>query len=221
MALDMKEKEWIILLHGLARTRKSMSVLKKYLEKEGFSVLNVDYPSRKKTIQELAGEIIPTAYQTCLASGASIVHFVTHSMGGILVRCYLEKNRLPQMGRVVMLSPPNKGSEVVDRLKDLSIFKWWNGPAGVQLGTDEKSIPLQLGPPQFETGIITGDWSVNPLLSMLIPGKNDGKVSIRRAQLEGMKDFLVVHSSHPFIMNNETVCRQVASFIHNGKFDKK
>lgn len=215
------QTEGIILLHGLARTCKSMSVLEKYLKNEGFTVLNIDYPSRKKTIQELASEVIPKAYQACLGSGAGKIHFVTHSMGGILVRYFLEKNQLPRLGRVVMLSPPNNGSELVDKLKRLKLFKWWNGPAGTQLGTDAGSIPLQLGTPSFETGIITGDRSINPLLSMLIPAENDGKVSVRRAQLKGMKDFLVVHRSHSFIMNDKTVCRQVVSFIRHGEFYKR
>ena len=141
-------------------------------------------------------------------------------MGGILVRYYLGLNKMPNLGRVVMLSPPNQGSEVVDKLKDFPLFKWLNGPAGQQLGTDKDSLPNSIGPPDYEVGIITGDRSINPILSLLIPGEDDGKVSVKNAKLKGMKDFLVVHKSHPFIMNDENVLKQVTFFIENGVFDK-
>ncbi len=209
----------IVLLHGLARTEKSLSRLEEHLKKEGFCVVNFPYPSREKTIEELSAQTIPRVYEACRKLSTGKIHFVTHSMGGILVRHYLEKKHIPNLGRVVMLSPPNHGSEVVDKLKNFRFFKWLNGPAGGQLGTDAGSIPNQLGQPYYETGIITGDRSINLFLSLLIPGKNDGKVSIESAKLEGMKDFLVVHKSHPFIMNDEKVFRQIVSFIKKGKFD--
>jgi hypothetical protein len=139
-------------------------------------------------------------------------------MGGILVRYYLEHNEMPRLGRVVMLSPPNKGSEIVDKLGDTRIFKWINGPAGGQLGTDENSLPRSFGVPNYEVGIITGDKTINPVLSLLIPGKDDGKVSIENAKLTGMKDFLIVHKTHPFIMNDDKVLQQVEAFIENGVF---
>jgi hypothetical protein len=156
-----------------------------------------------------------------MAGGASKINFVTHSMGGILVRYYLENYEVPHLGRVVMLSPPNQGSEVVDKLKESPIFQWINGPAGQQLGTDADSIPKTLGPPNYELGIITGDRSINPILSLLIPGKDDGKVSVKNAKLAGMKDFLVVHKTHPLIMNDEEVLQQVTAFLKKGMFVRK
>jgi triacylglycerol lipase len=216
-----KGPECVVLLHGLARTEKSLVKLECHLKRHEYCVVNMGYPSRKKKIQDLSIEAITTAIANCKAANASKIHFVTHSMGGILIRYYLEHNRLQELGRVVMLSPPNRGSEVVDKFKDTPIFKWINGPAGQQLGTDTDSLPKTLGDPNYEVGIITGDKSINPILSLLIPGKDDGKVSVENAKLHGMKDFLVVHKTHPFIMGDDEVIQQVITFIKKGIFNRE
>jgi len=212
--------ECVILLHGLNRTESSLLKLELNLINHGFNVENIGYSSRKKNIQTLSGETISHAINKCEKANATKIHFVTHSMGGIIVRYYLEKNKINNLGRVVMLSPPNQGSEAVDKLKDLFLFKWINGPAGRQLGTDRESLPNKIGPPDYDVGIITGDKTINPILSILIPGEDDGKVSVERAKLMGMKDFLVVHKAHPFIMNDEDIIKQVIYFIKNGIFEK-
>lgn len=213
--------ECVILLHGLARTEKSMHKLELHLKKHGFHVSNVEYPSLKENIQTLSVDTIEKARGECASLGASKIHFVTHSMGGILVRYYLEYNEIQGLGRVVMLSPPNRGSEIVDKLKDSPISEWIKIPAVHQLGTEKDSLPRSLGTPDYEVGIITGDRSISPLFSLLIPGEDDGKVSVENARLMGMKDFLVVHKAHPFIMNDETVLRQVTYFLEHGVFDRE
>ncbi len=119
-----------------------------------------------------------------------------------------------------MLSPPNKGSEVVDTLGETWLFELVNGPAGKELGTDRSSMPLTLGAADFEVGIITGSRSVNLILSLMIEGRDDGKVSIENAKLNGMKDFMVLPSTHPFIMKNKTVIEQTIYFLHHGVFQK-
>ncbi len=210
--------ECVVLLHGLARTERSMIKLEHYLEDNDFIVMNIAYPSRKKTVQELSDSIVSKAVAECRAINAGKIHFVTHSLGGILVRYYLEYNEVPELGRVVMLSPPNNGSEVVDKLKDILFFKWLNGPAGEQLGTDQDDLPKNLVAPYYDVGIITGDRSINPILSFLIPGKDDGKVSIESAKLDGMTDFVIVHKAHPFIMRDEEVFQLIVTFIRNGMF---
>lgn len=212
--------EYVVLLHGLARSAGSMAVMEKSLTEAGYGVINDGYPSTKKAIEALDKDVIPLAVEKCRKKGAVKIHFVTHSMGGILIRYYLEHQALPELGRVVMLSPPNQGSETVDKLKKIFLFKWINGPAGQELGTDSQSVPLKLGPVNFDAGVITGDRTINIFLSMMIPGKDDGKVSITHARVEGMKDFLVVHTSHPFIMKNKEVIRQTMYFLKNGKFDR-
>ncbi len=215
---DQSQRECVVLLHGLARTARSMEKIATALQQEGYHVLNVDYPSREHSIEELAPAVISAAIRDCGADAVKI-HFVAHSLGSILVRYYLSRNSLPSLGRVVMLSPPNQGSEAVDLLKKLPGFYWFNGPAGMQLGTDEDSIPLQLPPVDYEVGVIAGDRTINFILSWIIPGADDGKVSIQRAQVAGMADFLVVHHTHPYIMKADDVIEQTLFFLRTGRFD--
>ncbi len=212
--------ECVILLHGLARTERSMEKLGRHLAAQGYGVVNAGYPSRTATVQELAEETIPSAVAGCRDNGAKKIHFVTHSMGGILVRYYLAHNSLPELGRVVMLAPPNNGSPVVDKLKNNFTFQWLNGPAGQQLGTGESSLPKSLGPVDFDLGVIAGDRSVNLLLSRMIPGPDDGKVAVADTRVEGMKDHIVIHATHPFIMKNAQVIDQALFFLKKGAFKR-
>jgi hypothetical protein len=154
-------------------------------------------------------------------TGANKIHFVTHSMGGIIIRFIQKHDPLPNLGRVVMLNPPNCGSEVADFLDGIWLFESINGPAGKQLGTGENNICRTLGKANFELGIITGDKSINWINSLIIPGDDDGKVSTESAKVEGMTDFLVVHVSHPFIMNDKTVMTECVHFLRNGHFKKR
>ncbi len=213
-------KSCVVLLHGLARTAKSLDGMAHHLSNAGFHTINVDYPSTQKTISRIAEEHLHPVILQCREKGWNKIHFVTHSMGGIVVRQYARTHPMSSGSRVVMLSPPNKGSEVTDRLKDFFLYKWIMGPAGAELGTDSESTPNRLGPIDMEVGIITGNKSLNPLFSDMIQGPDDGKVAIDSAKLSGMADFLVVESSHGFIMNNPEVMRQAAFFLTNGAFDK-
>jgi triacylglycerol lipase len=211
--------EYVVLLHGLARSKSSMNNLGTFLSKQGYQVLNIDYPSRKHQIPELAAIVRKEVISK--TSNAEKVNFITHSMGGIVLRYIQQYSPLPNLGRVVMLSPPNHGSEVVDRIGDFWFFEWINGPAGRQLGTDKNSIYQKLGRVNFEVGVITGDRSINWINSLIIPGNDDGKVSVDSAKVDGMADFLLVHASHPFIMSDKTVMKQCVYFLQNGTFCKK
>lgn len=214
-----RAEEHVVLLHGLARTSKSMVKMEKALAKEGYKVWNYQYPSRKKTIEEICAELQPVIVSN--TASADRVHFVTHSMGGILMR-YMQGTRpFTNLGRVVMLSPPNQGSEVVDKLGGLDAFKFINGPAGDQLGTASTNLLASLPAVDFELGILTGDRSINWILSMLIPGSDDGKVSIERAKCPGMKEFAVVHATHPYMMKNRKSIAMTRNFLRSGSFDEK
>ena len=208
----------VVLLHGLNRTSASMQQLQAALENEKFTVANIDYPSREQSIEALAKTAVASGIDRCREQSADSIHFVTHSLGGILVRQYFQTNDLDRLGRVVMLGPPNAGSEAVDKLKDLPGFELLNGPAGEQLGTSETALPAQLGPVDFELGIIAGSSSINLILSSLIPGQDDGKVSVESTKVEGMSGFVTLPVTHPFMMRNSSVIDETIHFLSYGKF---
>jgi triacylglycerol lipase len=213
------KKECVILLHGMARTTSSMHDLETYLSGKGYKTVNLAYPSTSESIERIAAVYLPRAIAQCKDGPVDKIHFVTHSLGGIIVRQYLQTNSLPEGSRLVMLAPPNQGTEVVDHLKDFFVYQWIHGPSGQELGTDPASTPNRLKPINIEVGIIAGDMTLNPILSSLIPGPDDGKVSVERAKLREMTDFLVVPSTHTFIMKNPDVLAQVDHFLVHGKFD--
>jgi hypothetical protein len=186
---------------------------------EGYTVGNVDYDSRSAGVRELAETAVGGSLVSPEAQNASQVHFVTHSLGGILVRIYLSEHEIPNLGNVVMLGPPNQGSEIVDVLREWQLFDWINGPAGRELGTEDDSVPVSLGEVDFSVGIIAGDRSINWINSMMIPGPDDGKVSVVSTEVEGRLDHIVIHATHPFIMNNAEAIRQTLEFLKNGSFD--
>jgi pimeloyl-ACP methyl ester carboxylesterase len=210
--------ETIVLIHGLGRTSNSLYKMENYLKQRGYDVLNIDYPSRKYDIRTLTTRFIRPAMQNHGTDRVKKVHFVTHSMGGIIVRYYLKTYPMANIGRVVMLSPPNQGSEVVDFLKDRTIVEDVMGPAFDQLSTDPVGFVNTLGDIDAEVGIITGNRSINWINSILIPGPDDGKVSVDRTRLRKMADFMVVKRTHSFIMNADEVLEAVIRFITQGRF---
>lgn len=214
------DKGMVILLHGLARSGASMLKMQRALVNAGFSTCNIYYPSTRHEIVTLATEYVLPKIHECVDDTGSTLNFVTHSLGGIIVRYLAKKDLLVNIGRVVMLAPPNQGSEVADVLGEFWLFKLINGPAGKELGTSDNSIPLQIGPANFEVGIIAGSKSINLILSLMIDGENDGKVSIKNTRLEGMKDFIVLPVTHPFIMKEESAIRQTIHFLIYGMFRK-
>lgn len=212
------DTECVILLHGMARTEKAMRPMQGFLSRQGYQVINLGYPSRQHSVETLSTLAISPALEACEKLNASRIHFVTHSLGGILLRHYLTDNVIHNHGRTVMLGPPNQGSEVVDKLGKLPGFNAVNGPAGQQLGTHANSMPNSLGGVNFDLGVIAGTQSINLFLSTLIPGKDDGKVSVERTKVEGMSDFIAMPTTHPLMMRNKQVMAQTLHFLKTGRF---
>ena len=218
LVVARNSSECVVLLHGLNRSWRAMRPMAEALQEAGFSTANVDYPSQGGTIEEIAPVAVGAGLLKCRDSGATRIHFVTHSIGGILLRYENKHSPIPDLGRVVMLGPPNQGSEIVDLTRDWPGFEMVSGGAGAQLGTGPTSMPSVLGPVNFELGVIAGTGTINVLTSAMLPNPDDGKVSVASTQVEGMSDFLIVGNSHRYLTRSDVVIRNTKSFLRNGMF---
>ncbi len=218
LVTSTESADCVVLLHGLNRSYRAMRKMAIGLQEAGFTTVNVDYPSQTASVEELAPMAVNEGLEKCRETNAEQIHFVTHSIGGILLRYAHNESPIPELGRVVMLAPPNQGSEIVDVTRNWPTFELFSGEAGLQLGTDEDSIPSQLGPVDFELGIVAGTGTINPIFSAILPQPNDGKVSVESTKVAGMNDFLLVDNSHHYIVSSDIVIENTKAFLQAGKF---
>lgn len=209
----------VILIHGLGRTPASMAPFGRDLTAKGYVVVSLPYRSTSPTI-EASTAVVGRDIDQCRGLSASPINFVTHSMGAILLRLYFQDHRLADAGRVVMLAPPNHGSEVVDRHGGQWWYRMATGPAGLELKTGPGSLANSLRPIPLQIGVIAGTRSHEPWFAGDFHGPNDGKVSVDSAKLSGMTDFITVDASHTFIMNSRSVQDQTVRFIATGHFSR-
>jgi esterase/lipase len=209
--------EYVIMLHGIARSKSHMQELADYLSNQNYDVINIDYPSTDHNLEGLT-KILKKEISAKIKEDKK-VNFVGYSMGGLMVRIILNEQDYKNMGRVVQLATPNKGSEVSDFLEDNWLYKKIYGPAGTQLTTDQRQIKHLLEDKiDYELGIIAGNFTIDPISSTIIDGDDDGKVSIESTKLKGMKDHVIVSASHTFFPSNEIVKQQTLNFLKNGQF---
>lgn len=211
--------DYVILLHGIARSSSHMEDLANHLGKQGYDVLNLDYPSTDYTLEELVD--LTQKQLDKKITEPKPVHFVGYSMGGLLVRGIIHKHRPEHLGRVVQLAVPNNGSEVADFLKDNWLYQSIYGPAGQELTTNNGDVETLLGGVDYELGVIAGNSTIDPISSAIIPNDDDGKVSIESTKIKGMKDHIIVPASHTFFPGNKEVIRQTEYFLEHGKFEHK
>lgn len=210
-------KDGVVLLHGIMRDKSSMDSLERALQSHGYKTLNITYPSTTMSIEEIQ-EYVHESIEEFNKTVEGKLDFVGHSMGGLVTRAYLAKHRPHNLGRVVMIGTPNKGSEAADYFNKWKLFKRWYGPAGQQLATFYQFAKDVFRPVDYELGVIAGDISLSPFGLLIRRKKNDGKVSVESTMLEGMADHIILHVEHKFMPSYKSVQQQVISFLDNGRF---
>lgn len=213
-------KQLVILLHGMGRTRLSMRSLEKYFKNRDYQVLNESYDSRTKPIEVIAEEHISQLLGSVNIDDFAAVHFVTHSLGGIMLRYYLSHHSIDKLGRIVMIAPPNQGSEVAEKYRDKLWYKLATGKPGQQLYIHNNSLLKELKPVPADVGIMIGTRSSDPWFNHVFESDHDGKVSVESARLPEMKDFITVNHGHTFIMNNKKIQQNIEHFLQHGVFVK-
>ena len=185
------------------------------LEKADFNVVLVGYRSLNRTPKEILDDVSKQIDDCCVESQRP-VHFVGHSLGGLLIRAYLQDHKVANLGNVLLIGTPNQGTKLVDRFRD----KWWMqllGPTTLALGTNRESFPSSLDDPYYPVGVIAGVFG-SGLNDDILPGKDDGLVAIEATKVNGMSDFRIVETSHSFMRYDEEVARLAVTFLKNGSF---
>ncbi|MET0257709.1 MAG: alpha/beta fold hydrolase [Methylobacterium sp.] len=215
---DTISLEGVVLLHGTARRASSMRRMEQAFRAAGYATLNLDYPARRAALGVIAALLAPEI--AAFAVGVSRLHIVTHSMGGLVARALITRHRPKNLGHVVMLAPPNGGSEVADALHRLRAYRRFFGPSGAQLVTRRSAgLTRLLGTVDYPLGVIAADRSLYPLESwLLLPGPNDGRVTVERTKVPGMSGHLTLHTTHITMMWNRRVIREALNFVRAGCF---
>ena len=212
------DQDHIILLHGMYRNADAMLPVERFFLAQGYQVTSLSYPSTKHSIETLVRDYLHPAVQTAQKKGTKKIHFVTHPMGGILVRYYLKNYPLEALGKVVMIAPPNQGTELAELFADSTWIDTNTGPAKQQLSAQQDSWVNQLGPVNFAVGIIAGNYNSNILTAWLLPGEDDGVVSVESTKVKNMKDFMIVPVKHFRLRGNQSVLQQAAYFLKYASF---
>ena len=210
----------VAVLHGIFQPAFTMIPFCRHLEKQGYSVLNVDYPSTSHPISALAEYVAESVYGHA-ASVDGRLHLVGYSMGGLVIRALLRDVLPVNLGRVVMIGTPNHGSEVADFLRSFFPYRYLYGPAGQQLVTDQTAFADIFSNDLYDLGIIAGDVSINPIVNRIIGKPSDGRVSVDSTRLACAADHVTVPTPHAFLPHSRSVWRQTASFLRDGKFERQ
>ena len=217
-SVAQKGKDIVVVLHGLGRGTSAMRRLASHLDDAGYRAIRIGYHSLRDSPDEILKDIRQKIESCCLRKSPNL-HFVGHSLGGLLIRAYLAKNKPANRGHVVLIGTPNTGTKIVDKLRD----NWWFqmlGPMAQKLGTDAKSFARSLGPPDYPVGVIAGR-KAGSANEALVPGEDDGLVSIESTKIDGMSDFVIVEANHSALRYDKNVVRHVVSFLKTGRFERR
>lgn len=216
---DALEKEKVVLLHGFGRDKSAMWLLASRIEEGGFDVVQIGYDSLGAPPEEITRSVAEQI-ETCCGDSQSQVHFVGHSLGGLIIRAYLAEERRVNRGRVVLIATPNSGTPLVDDYRDTWLMDL-AGPTARALGTDPESFPNSLPAPDYPVGVIAGVRQAGIEEDDRMPGVDDGVVPVESAKLEGMTDFVIVRSSHSLMRYSRSVAKQTLTFLRSGTFDRR
>ena len=213
--------ERVLLLHGIAGSLSQLAKLERALSDAGYRTFNLRYAGRHRSLEHLVEDVHRDA-AWFLNQTTGQTHFVTHSMGGLLARALINRYRPVALGRVVMLAPPNQGSELSNLLVRTAAYRRFFGPAGLQLCTrQDDNLRQLLGAVDYTLGIIAGTRALDPLCWLIIPGPNDGRVSVARTVVDGMVDTVAIPATHTFIMRNNRAIGQTIHFLRHGYFQRE
>ncbi len=203
----------VVLVHGIIRSSKSFAAMKERLQQSGYQVFGFDYPSTHVKIEESAGYL-----QRALTSleGIDEINFVVHSMGGLVVRACLTEFSDPRLHRMVMLGVPNQGARMANLVRENTLYRVVFGPAGQQLVEDPEGFLASLPTPNFPFAVVAGAKGTLNGFNPLIPGDDDGTISVSCTRLPGAADFMGVPVLHSFLMGNEQVIAATDRFLRTG-----
>jgi len=220
LTTDNTGGEKVVLLHGFGRSDMSMLLLNSALTEAGYDVYRLEYPSIDEAPEALVA-IVGEDINNCCNDGAETVHFVGHSLGGLLLRDYLGRHRPGNLGHVVLIGTPNKGSELADADLDIAAQETllkWAGPSAQALHTGPDSYAASLPPPDYVVGVIAGNRG-NHMSDKWLPTPNDGVVSVESARLDGMTDFIEIEVAHWDMRSSPLVAELVIDFLQHGRFN--
>lgn len=213
--LPAMKGEAVVLLHGIFRSSKAMCRVQERLEKDGYLVVPFDYPSTRvdiATSARMLGQVVKSL------EGVEKISFVTHSMGGLVVRSWLGQGGDDRARCLVMMGTPNKGAEVADILRDWHLYRLILGPAGQQLVADQSGVIAKLSVPEIPFSVIAGGKGTPDGYNPLIPGDDDGLVAVSSAILEGAEDSMTLPVLHSFLPFNAAVIDAVSLYLKTGSF---
>lgn len=209
-AAALRADQTVVLLHGMGRGRASLWVLDMRLRQAGYKTLNFPYLANSQSLDGLSERLRVFIREKVKTP---TYHLVAHSLGNVIIRNTFKLELPPGLGRIVMLAPPNKPAELARALRENPVYRWFTGESGQQLGSEE--FYAELPAPKAEFGIIAGDRGQ----SVTFNSPNDGVITVESTRLEGMKDWVLVHHSHTFIMNSRQVAQLCVQFLESGRFN--